>query len=133
MDVADLTNRLDSARSTIAAYDAEEDAKVAEYNNADAGRDLKVVKSSWTKGGFDTVAVWSVTIRNLNKAASFADITYSTSYSGESGTILDSKTGVIYDVLKPGQTRTFQVKEGFIHGQVSRAGFHLTGASKKGS
>lgn len=127
---------LEATKATVAAAkvqarNKEEDAKFQAYNAADARQDLKVVRSSWKKGGFDTVAIWSVTIRNLNKAASFADITYSTSYSGESGTMLDSKTGVIYDVLKPGQTRTFEVKEGFIHGQVSRAGFQLTGASRR--
>jgi hypothetical protein len=107
-----------------------EDAELKAWNEADAGRDLQVVKSTWKKGGFDTVAIWSVTIRNLNKVASFADIAYSTSYSGASGTVLAAKKGIIFDVLKAGKTRTFEVNDGFVDGQVQRAGFELTGAKR---
>jgi hypothetical protein len=122
---------LDSVRRAIAAYDAEEDAKLAEYNNADASRDVTILHSSWSKGGFDTVAIWKVTLRNQNKHAAFADIAYRTSYGGASGTTLDTKAGVIYEVLKPGQTRTFEVNDGFVHGQVSRASFVFVGAAKR--
>ncbi len=107
-----------------------EDAELKAWNEADARRDLQVVKSTWKKGGFDTVAIWSVTIHNLNKVASFSDIEYSTSYSGASGTALAAKKGVIFDVLKAGKTRTFEVNDGFVDGQVQRARLELTGARK---
>jgi hypothetical protein len=107
-----------------------EDAELKAWNEADAGRDLQVVKSTWKKGGFDTVAIWTVTIRNLNKAASFADIAYSTNYSGASGTALAAKKGVIFDVLKADKTRMFEVNDGWVDGQVQRARFELTGAKR---
>jgi hypothetical protein len=141
-DVEELAQRFDAARRSLApheeevrlrreARDKEENAKFAAYNAADPKLDLTIVRSSWKKGGFDTVAIWSVTIRNNNKAASYADIAYSTNYSGASGTLLAKKNGVIFDVLMSGKTRTFEVNDGFVDGQVQRAGLQLTGASKR--
>jgi hypothetical protein len=141
-DVEELAQRFDAARRSLAPHEEavrlrrearnkEEDAKLAAYNEADPRLDLTIVRSSWKKGGFDTIAIWSVTIRNRNKAASYADIAYSTSYSGGSGTVLAKKNGVIFDVRKPGKTRTFEVNDGFVDVQVQGAGFQLTGASKR--
>jgi hypothetical protein len=137
-DFAEVTAAFDATRGLFVAYDAAEDAKLAKinagrdaYEKADARSDLSVVKSSWRTDGFDTVAVWNVTIRNSNKSVAYVDFGYTTHYTGESGTTLHESAGVITQILKPGQTRTFEVNDGFVRSQTTRASFQLIGARKR--
>jgi hypothetical protein len=100
------------------------------FENANPVRDLDVTSSSWHKGGFGVVPIWVVTIRNNSKVAVFSDIEYRTSYSAPSGTDVGSNTGTILDVIRPGQTRTFEVNDGFINSQATQASFVITDARK---
>jgi len=101
-----------------------------QINDADPVKDVTVIASSWSKDGFGTVAVWRVTLKNTNPYMKYSDIAYTTEYSAASGTDVDSGHGKILDVLGPGQTRTFEVNDGFVHSQAKRASFSILGATK---
>jgi hypothetical protein len=92
---------------------------------------LILVRSSWQKGGFDTVALWTVTIKNTSPIAAYKDIEYETSYDAASGTHVDDNSGKIMDIIEPGKTRTFEVNDGFVRSQASRARFDIAEATKE--
>ena len=92
---------------------------------------LQVVKSSWQKGGFGTVAVWKVTFRNTGKKP-VGNIKFRTSYGAETGSEVD-KGGTdsllgkdtLQKVIKPGETRTIEVNDGFVHDEAVSASFSV--------
>jgi len=129
--VRSIIDRLASVSRRLAAHDAEERKAEQAYADATASRDLDVVRSSWEMSGFGTVAIWYVTIKNTSRVAAYRDIEYGTEYSAPSGTKVQQKTGRILDVIEPGQTRRFEVNDGFVHQQASRAWFTITDAGKQ--
>jgi len=88
---------------------------------------LLLLQARWQKGGFGTVGVWKVTIKNVDKRE-VRDIRYVASYYGESGTLLTTNNGTIYSMIRAGQTRSFEVTDGLIHSQADRASILLTGS-----
>jgi hypothetical protein len=94
---------------------------------------LKVLNVSWHKGGFDTVSILNVTIKNLSKSF-IDDIQYDTVYTAETGETV-TKGGAhqlfgVKDVKKvvlPGQTRTLEINDGFIDTEAVRVTFQITG------
>ena len=72
-----------------------------------------------------------MTIKNISRVAAYRDIEYRTDYSASSGTDVQHRTGRILDVIEPGQTRRFEVNDGFVHQQASRASFTITDAGKQ--
>lgn len=92
---------------------------------------LEVVKSDWQRGGFDTVAIWKVTFRNKSDRP-IGNIKYRTRYYAETGAVVD-KGGVdsliskdtLQKVIKPGQTRTIEVNDGFINDESDTATFEV--------
>lgn len=101
-----------------------------EVASANAITDLEIVSSSWHKGGFDTIALWKVRIRNKSKLVAYRDMVYKTSYSAASGTEVGESAGKILEIIRPGQVRTFEVNDGFVHSQATRGGFSLIGGEK---
>jgi hypothetical protein len=141
----DLSRRLESVRGSDLAKDkglqtidqrtkagmaAVQKYRLA-FQTADASRDIEVVRSSWTTSGFGTIAMWQVTLKNTNEAATFRDISHETRYSARSGTAVGNSSGTILDVLKPGQTKRFEVNDGFVNQQASGASFKITGGVKE--
>lgn len=101
------------------------------FEAADPVVDLDVVRFSWTKSGFGSVATFDVTIKNKSKVAAYGDIEYETTYSAPSGTRVDRGHGSIFEVIQPGQTRTFKdLNDAFVHSQASRAGLAIVSAKK---
>src|SRR5688500_12292528 len=49
--------------------------------------DLEIVKHNWRRGGFDTVGIWTVRIRN-NTTKQLGDIKYRTVYLSETGNVV---------------------------------------------
>lgn len=133
--VTSIRQRYERQKQKIdAALEARRQKEQAErdaYSSADAMNDLKVVRSSWSKDGFGTIAMWTVTITNTSRVVEYYDIAYQTSYSAESGTDVDNGEGKILAVLKKGQTRTFEVNDGFVQQHSRRASFRITGAEKR--
>jgi len=93
--------------------------------------ELVIVKSTWRAGGFGTVALWQVTLKN-NTSKPIGNIQYRTAYYSETGNIVD-KGGIdspldkkiIQKVIPPKSTRTIEVNDGFTHREAHRAGFEL--------
>lgn len=91
---------------------------------------LAIKKYTWEKGGFGTVGLIHVTIKNLSTHDSIANIHYKTAYYAESGVQHGSwgGHGVIEKVLGPGQIRTFEVNDGFINTQATKMSLQIAGA-----
>lgn len=121
--VGAATDKAEAAREAEAA-------ETAAFNTAEATTDIEVVRSSWEKGGFGSVGLWKVRLRNTSKVASFYDFTYETRYAAPSGTEVSRGEGSLLDRLEPGQTKTFEVNDGFINSQAARASFSITGGKK---
>jgi len=93
---------------------------------------VRVVASKWEKGGFGTVALWKVTLRNLSKKT-IGDFRFRTvDYSETGNTVgsggVDSLLGkdTIQKILPGLSSRTFEVNDGFISDEAVRAGFEIT-------
>ena len=54
---------------------------------------VKVVKSTWTAGGFGTIGVWSVTFRNRGDRP-VVNISYKTVYDSETGNPVSTEQGL---------------------------------------
>jgi hypothetical protein len=115
-----------------AAIQAAAQQHAAAFRAAVPSTDIAIVRHSWQKGGFDSVALWNVTLKNDSRLVTYADIEYIAVYSAASGTVLHTRPGKILDTLKPGETRSFDINDGFINHQAKRASLTITGASKKG-
>lgn len=92
---------------------------------------LQVTQSRWEKGGFGTVAMWRVTFHNKSKRP-IGNIKFQTSYSAETGAQVDrggtdSLLGkdTIQKVIKPGEKRTIEVNDGFVHDEAARGSFNV--------
>jgi hypothetical protein len=92
---------------------------------------LQHVSSKWQKGGFGTVAIWKVTIKNVSDKP-LGDIKFSTEYYSETKNIV-SKGGTkgllgkdtIEKIVPPKSTRTFEVNDGFVGDEAESADFQL--------
>ncbi len=83
---------------------------------------IKIVKQSWRKGGFGSVAIHNLTIRNESNY-DIKDISIKFSYLSDSGTLLDYNVQTIYQIIKAKKTRTFyDVNAGLVHSQATRGG-----------
>jgi hypothetical protein len=83
-------------------------------------RDVSLVLDSWTKGGFDSVMIANLTIKNPTKY-SVKDISVTCTHYAASGTEIDRNTRTIYEMVKAkGQKRIREFNMGFIHSQAQR-------------
>jgi hypothetical protein len=122
--VDELRVRLDRDYTVTSGYQTA-------FKNADATTDLTLVRDAWQRDGLNTVALWEVTIKNTSRFFTYADIEYKTHYSAASGTSVDEGSGKILDLIKPGDTRTFKVNDGFLHSQAARGSFKITGGQRR--
>lgn len=95
--------------------------------DAYVGSDFEIVNSIWEKGGFGVVPIWHVTIKNLTNRP-MGNFSYRADYSSETGIGHNSHTGLLEKRLEPGQTKTFEISDGFIDSQANRAGIGFTTA-----
>jgi hypothetical protein len=93
---------------------------------------LDVVHSSWRFGGFDSVAIWTVTFRNRSTRP-VGNIKYVTDYRAETGDLVDQcgekafGDHVIRKVIPAKSSRTLEINDCFVNHQAARAGFNVTG------
>ena len=100
-----------------------------EYLSTEAwsGSDFKVAKTVWEKGGFNSVAIWHITIKNLTNRP-IGNFLYTTDYASETGINHGSRAGVLEKRIEPGETKTFEINDGFIYSQADRASIDFTKA-----
>ena len=78
---------------------------------------VTIIEWSWHKEGFGAFMTATFTIAN-GKKSDIKDITIRCDHTAKSGTRIDSNTRTIYDIIKAGETKTFQNFDmGFIHSQ----------------
>ena len=79
---------------------------------------VELVDFSWEKGGFDNVMLAKFVLRNDNDFP-VKDIGVKCTHQAKSGTVIDSNTRVIYDVIGPKSRKTIRdFNMGLIHNQV---------------
>lgn len=86
----------------------------------ECARMVKVTQWSWTKSEFGIMEA-DFTISN-GAPVDVKDITIRCEHSGPSGTVMDSNTRTIYEVIRAGEVRRFEnFKMGFINSQATRS------------
>lgn len=92
---------------------------------------LQLVSAKWQTGGFGTVALWKVTIKNVSDKP-LGDIKFSTEYFSETKNVV-SKGGTkglvgkdtIEKIVPPKSTKTFDVNDGFVSDEAHTADLKL--------
>jgi hypothetical protein len=92
---------------------------------------LQLVSAKWQKGGFGTVGLWKVTIKNVSDKP-LGDIKFSTEYYSETKNVV-SKGGTkglvgkdtIEKIVPPKSTKTFDVNDGFVSDEAHTAELKL--------
>ena len=90
--------------------------------------DLKITKHSWKKGGFGTVALHTITIKN-ESASAMKNIVLLFTYYSDSDRVLTARTFTLYKKIPKGKTVKFtDINVGFIHDQVTGCDVKIVGA-----
>lgn len=117
-------------REKRAAAERAEKARIEALERARRRPELQMELSglSWGKDGFGTVMTLSFTVSNKN-AFDVKDFTIKCTHTGPSGTVIDSNTRTLFEVVKAGSRRSFRnFNMGFIHSQSARTSCEVTGA-----
>ena len=94
-----------------------------------AATDLRVVSASWERQVFGRVSTFDVTIANTSSVMAYVDIRYLTRYFDVDGSLIRSGTGVIKQILGPGQSRRWARRpDGFIDTRAASATLEIAGA-----
>lgn len=92
---------------------------------------LEIEVVSWENGGFGTVGIYNLNIKNTSKLP-IQDIIIKFTYFGESGTVLNTNEATIYKIIKPKSTlkeRNFNA--GFKHSQGVTSKVEIIGATAR--
>jgi hypothetical protein len=76
-------------------------------------RDVEFSNAQLTTG-LGRVALWKVTLRNLNAKVAYRDVLYRTRYRDERGQVLVERADYIKDVFQPSATVAIEVNDGFL-------------------
>lgn len=89
---------------------------------------LEIVNFSWSKEGFGSVMEATFSIKN-KASIDMKDFEIRCEHSAASGSVIDSNTQTIYDIVQANSTRTFRnVNMGFIHTQAARSSCSVVAA-----
>jgi hypothetical protein len=90
-------------------------------------RDLKIVESTVriATGG---VAVWTVTVTNVNPRVAFRSLIYRATYADGDGGVVQRREDVIKDVLQPEETKRFEVVDTIVDAPFQDATFEIAAA-----
>lgn len=100
---------------------AEAKRRWAEIDRQELISNVKIDKWSWKKGGFDSVMVGTFTLKNVN-VFDVKDVVITCQHYAPSGTLLDSNTRTVYQVVKSKASVTIKdFNMGFLHTQASRS------------
>lgn len=117
----DAEVRRDATAKQAEAKRAAAAKAVAMQREADLKRgEVGFVVTSWRLGGFDTVMIARLTLQN-NTSAPVKDFVVACETYGNSGTKLSTPATILYEALKPGERRSFDVNLGLAHSQSARA------------
>jgi hypothetical protein len=87
--------------------------------------DVKL-KYNWEKTGFDNVMEANFTIANQSKY-DIKDIEIKCTHFAKSGTVIDSNSRTIYDIVQARSEKTFdKFNMGFIHSQANSSACEIT-------
>jgi hypothetical protein len=93
-------------------------------------RYVKVKDFSWRKEAFGNVMEVDFTIENM-LPVNVKDIEIKCTHSAPSGTVIDSNTRTIYEVIGAGKTRVFRnFNMGFIHAQAYRSSCQVVNVTR---
>jgi hypothetical protein len=88
-------------------------------------RDVKL-DFNWSKSGFGSVMVADFVIRNPTQYR-FKDFEIKCTHLAPSGTVIDSNTRTIYEIVQPKSTKVIKgMNMGLIHSQVASSGCGIT-------
>lgn|GEM_PF-3950379 len=93
---------------------------------------IKVVSSTWSKGGFGSISVWNVTFLNRSKKP-VGNIKYKTYYFSETKNLVAGgkdnlfSSATIQKIIQPGRKRTVRINDGFISSEANTAAFEVVG------
>lgn len=84
---------------------------------------------SWERGGFNNVAIVTVKITNISKDAWIADVAIACSFTGNSGTVINSSTVTVFERIDPSKAHTAKrLNMGFVNQQTKSASCRPIGA-----
>lgn len=87
---------------------------------------MELTDITWKKDGFGSVMVMSATIKN-NGASAVKDVEIDCDHSSNSGTKLDSNSGVVYEIVPAGKSvKINDFSMGFIHSQAASTNCKIT-------
>jgi hypothetical protein len=87
-------------------------------------RDVKL-DYNWSKSGFGNVMIADFTIKNPTPYR-FKDFEVKCTHFAPSGTVIDSNTRTIYEIVEPQSTKRIkQMNMGFIHSQAAKSGCEI--------
>lgn len=120
------------ARDEQEAAAIREKSRIEEEARAnDPTNKMKLSAVHWTKSGFGSIALVSVTIENANLYA-VKDFTISCDMVAGSGTRLGTSDNVVYETVKPASRRTIRdINFGLIHSQTQSLACGLMRASRQ--
>jgi hypothetical protein len=92
---------------------------------------LRVLDVTWQKGGFNTVSMIYLTVKNCSDSP-ITNISYDSTYTAENGDVVTQGGthqffGVknIKKVVHPGETRTLEINDGFIDSEAYKLNFRV--------
>jgi hypothetical protein len=95
-------------------------------------RYVRLKAFSWRKEAFGNVMEADFTIENM-LSVNVKDIEIVCTHSAPSGTVIDSNTRTIYDLIGAGKTRVFRnFNMGFIHSQANRSSCEVVDVTRSG-
>ncbi|WP_404357039.1 hypothetical protein [Methylotuvimicrobium sp. KM1] len=103
---------------------SKEKNEIEDYKKAQKAPEefVKIIKQSWRKDGFGTIAVVDLTVKNT-APFDVKDIIFLCNFYGNSGTQLNSIEKQVFEIIRYDETRTFKnIDLGFINSQAARGG-----------
>jgi hypothetical protein len=93
----------------------------AERDRLDQVANVKILKWSWKKGGFNNVMIGTFTLQNTNDFG-VKDIVISCKHFAPSGTLIDSNTRTVYQAIKSkGSLTVKDFNMGLLHTQAAQS------------
>jgi hypothetical protein len=101
------------------------------YNAADPTRDLVVQAASWAPTAWGQVSRFTITIANTSPVAAYVDLRYESVYVDDRGRAVETRNGVIKEILQPGQARLWdELIDGLVPDRAAAASLRIVAAEK---
>lgn len=104
-------------------------AAVAAPTNADAVKDLKIVRATMGKDRDGMTALWSVTLENKSETYTYSGIRYEASYIGADNNAVLVNQGAISMTIGPGEQRSSEIRDTLYPAATAWYKFRITGGT----